>query len=114
MQYEINLNQKRTLTQKRAVRLSIKGFYPKMLFDPFEESFYLPTTFVQFCNGESWKHVVVRQKIQVLFLVDIVIVNTAQFVGIIFAGLNACQQDCLIGMQTFGNIGWVGVNPSKL
>jgi hypothetical protein len=45
--------------------------------------------------------VVVRQEVQVPFLVDIVIVNTAQFVGVIFAGLNACQQYCLIGMQTF-------------
>jgi hypothetical protein len=76
-----------------------------MLFDPFEKSFYLPATFVQLCNGESWKSVIVRQEIQVPFLIDIVIMNPAQFVWIIFAGLNACQQYCLIGMQTFGNIG---------
>jgi len=55
----INRDSDPDLSLDRVWRRTIKCFDSKMLFDPFEENFDLPTMLEQQCNGQGWQNKIV-------------------------------------------------------
>ncbi len=56
----------------------------KVLFDPFEEQFHLPTAFVELCDGQRRKVEIVGQKDIALFVYGIVEADSPECIGIFF------------------------------
>ena len=66
---------------------SVKILDPEMLFDPFEEQFHPPATFVELSNDEGRKGKIVGQKNKNLVCFGIVIFDAAKLVRVIFFGV---------------------------
>src|SRR3990167_4454495 len=75
---------------------SVKILDPEMLFDPFEEQFHPPATFVELSNDEGRKGKIVGQKNKNLVCFGIVIFDAAKLVRVIFFGVKVFQKNCLI------------------
>jgi|SRR3990167_7925997 len=75
---------------------SVKILDPEMLFDPFEEQFHPPATFVELSNDEGRKGKIVGQKNKNLVCFGIVIFDAAKLVRVIFFGVKVFQENRLI------------------
>ena len=78
---------------------SVKGFDPKMLFDPLEEQLDLPPAFVDLGNGQGRQREVVGQEDKSSVLFEVVEADTPQFFGIILAGVEAVKGNNLVALQ---------------
>src|SRR5258706_8410310 len=81
---------------------SVEHFDAKVLFDPFEKQFYLPTALIDLGDGQCWKQKVVGQELESLLCFDIEITDSAQGIGIGFRGIDGGQNDGVIGSHTCG------------
>jgi hypothetical protein len=61
----------------RVERSTIESLDTEMLFDPFEEQFYLPSALVELGNGQCRKYKIVGQKNEVFFPFGIEILHAA-------------------------------------
>ncbi len=90
---------------------SVEHFDAKVLFDPFEKQFYLPTALIDLGDGQCWKQKVVGQELESLLCFDIEITDSAQGIGIGFRGIDGGQNDGVIGSHTCGLVYRMGVAP---
>ncbi len=73
---------------------------PKMLLDPFEEEFDLPSAAVQLGNRQCWQDEVVRQEHEPLAGLRVVEPNAMQRRLEVLAGVEAGQDDRLVADQS--------------
>ena len=75
---------------------AIEGLYSKMLLDPFEKQFDLPSGLVQQRNGRSRFAEVVCQKHEILARRRVGVPNATQAVGVAMMRVKAFQNNRLI------------------
>ena len=85
-----------------------------MLLDPLEEQFYLPTTLVQFGNGERRQLCIVGQKHQFLVAFQIFITDASQRVRVFVATVGTTQLDGLVADHAGGTIHLAGIDSPPL
>ncbi len=61
----------------RVLRRAEEGFDAQVLFDPFEEQFYLPTLLIKLCDRERGQIEVVGEKQQIFLAFGVVERNAA-------------------------------------
>ena len=88
---------------------AIEGLDPKMLFDPFEEEFNLPSRLVDLSDGERGQREVVGQELQPLVRLGVEVADAPQRIGIGFGGLDCGEDDRLVGSQPCGLVHRTGV-----
>jgi len=76
----------------RILGCAIEGFDSKMLLDPFEEQFDLPSGLVQQCDGPSWFAEVVGQEHEFLARRRIGIPDATQGVGVAMMRIKPFKQ----------------------
>ena len=91
-----------------------EGFDSKVLFDPFEEQFDLPTAFVNGCNGSGWQFKVIGEKDQPLAGLRIDIADTPKRFWIITFALPSAQADSLVASKPGGFIDSSGLEHTEL
>ncbi len=74
----------------------VERFDAKVLFDPFEEQFYLPAAFVELCDGQRRERKIVGQEDIAFFVLGIVEADASECVGIIFGCFVTLENDRLI------------------
>jgi len=86
------------------LRGPIECLDPKVLLDPSEEQFDLPTEFIKQSHGQCGQSEVIRQECQVAIVVPVVEPDTAESFGEGIMGIEAGQFDRLIARQVHGFI----------
>lgn len=74
----------------------VKRFDAKILFDPFEEQFYLPTAFVELCDGQRREVEIVGQEDIAFFVFDIEETDAPKRIGIFFGCFVTFENDRLV------------------
>ena len=100
----INTHGDPQLGANRVLRASVKGFDAQVLLEPFEEQFNLPALLVELGDQQSSQREVIGQKDQVTGVLSIVEAYPAQFVWIVFSGVEAGERDGLVTAQPCGFI----------
>tara|TARA_R110002020_G_C16315599_1_gene774241 strand:- start:3192 stop:4070 length:879 start_codon:yes stop_codon:yes gene_type:complete len=90
---------------------SPEGFYPQMLFHPFEEQLDLPPFLVQKCYFCGIEVGVVGQEDEFLFGLAVIILDPAELFGIALFGIMPFELARLVIFDTFGLVGRSGVHP---
>src|SRR5271169_4438917 len=90
-----------------------KSLNAKMLFDPFEEEFHLPTAFVKIADCQSWKHGVVGKEHQAPS-VEICISDTSKPLWITLLRVENQKIDQLIAHHSSGAIHRHGIDAAEL
>lgn len=93
---------------------SIKRLDSKVLFDPLEEEFYLPTAFVQLGNGQGAEHKIVRQEYESFGRFEIDIADPTKGIGIFLGGLWAIEKNRLIASESCGFVDEAVVSTSTI
>jgi hypothetical protein len=62
--------------------VAIECFDSKMLLDPFEEQFNLPTVVEEKCNRQSWEHKIVGQEDEPAIGLGVEITDSPERIGI--------------------------------
>ncbi len=93
---------------------SIKRLDSKVLFDPLEKEFYLPTAFVQLGNGQRVEHKVVRQEYESFGRFEIDIADPTKGIGIFLGGLWAIENNGLIASESCGFVDEAVVSTSAI
>jgi len=84
---DVNRDRNPDLGLDGILRGSIKRFDAKMLLNPFEEQFHLPTRPVQIGNRQSGQRELIGQKGEPLGFLGIEIANAANGVRIVLHGI---------------------------
>ena len=79
---DVGRNGDPNLSFYRIVGCSLKGLYAKMLLDPFEEQFDLPSALVELGDSQCGKDEIVGEKNQLLLSLRIEVLHTAEFLRI--------------------------------
>src|SRR5438552_15993573 len=66
-----------------------EGLDPQVLFDPFEEQFYLPATLIDLSNGKRRKHEVIREELQPIVGHGVHVCDSADRVALVRQAVNA-------------------------
>jgi hypothetical protein len=82
----INRDSDPDLNLHRVWRRTIKCLDPKMLFDPFEEDFDLPTVLEEQGNGQGWKNKIVGEEDEPTIRFGVEISDSSDRVGIDLRG----------------------------
>lgn len=77
-----------------------ESFDSQVLFDPFEEEFYLPATLVNGCDGQGGKIEVVGEKDQSLSALGIDVTDTSQSLRVAEFPFSGAQPDRLVAAQS--------------
>ena len=85
-------------------RCAVKPFDTKMLLDPLEEQFDLPTTLVERRDGQSWQRRVVGEKDQRFSSLDIFEANTPQILGVMTMTVITVQRNALVANNAGGPV----------
>ena len=93
---------------------SIKRLDSKVLFDPLEKEFYLPTAFVQLGNGQRVEHKVVRQEYESFGRLEIDIADPTKGIGIFLGGLWPIEKNGLIASESCGFLNGAVVSTSAI
>jgi len=91
----INGNGNPDLGLHRILRGPIKCFDPKVLLDPFEKQFNLPTAAIELGNGQSRKSKVFGYKHQPFVVLGVEVTNPSQLFGIIFLRVETLKRNNL-------------------
>ena len=73
----------------RIFRCAVEPLDTKMLFDPFEEEFDLPATFVEGADGRGWQDKVIGHEHECLARLVVFEADAAQVIGVISAAIAA-------------------------
>ena len=84
------------------VACAIKSFDSKMLLDPFEEQFDLPSGVIKLSDGQSGQCKVVGYENEPFVLGGIEIADSSQFVGIILFGVESLEDNDLVALNALG------------
>ncbi|MPM80364.1 hypothetical protein SDC9_127411 [bioreactor metagenome] len=71
-----------------------------MLFDPFEEQFYLPTVLIKHCNLIGCEFKIICKEYERRVLIPVIKCNSPEAFRIIFRCVESFQETCLIGHDT--------------
>ena len=94
------------LSSHRVLGSAEKCFDAQVLFDPLEEQFDLPATFVNGWNGLCWQIEVVCQEDQALSSFGIKEADTSKFFWVVSLAFVSAQSNGLITSQTAGLVDW--------
>ncbi len=75
---------------------AVEGFDVQMLLDPLEEQLNLPSLAIEFGNGYGIQREVVSQEAIDSTVSKVLIDNESEVVGILSAGVKACEPDSLV------------------
>ena len=75
---------------------SVKRFDAKVLFDPFEEQFHLPSAFVELCDDQRGENKIVGQENVAFFLYGIEVTDPPESIGIFFGCFGTLEDDRLV------------------
>jgi len=89
---------------------AVKSLDSKMLFDPFEEQFHLPSLLVKSANRERGQREIVGQKFECLARFGIGKFDQPERFGVASTRLGACQLNVLIAHQSNLVPNWKGAN----
>jgi hypothetical protein len=84
---------------------SVEAFDTKVLFDPLEKEFNLPSAFVEGANGERRKRFLVGQEHQRLARFWIVEADTTQMIEVMPLRVIAIEGDGLVANQAGRSVG---------
>ena len=84
-----------------------------MLLDPLEEDLYPPAALVELGDGERRQGEVVREEHEPAVGRRIVVADSAEFLRVVFGGIEPGQHDGLIALQPGGFLHWPGVETAE-
>ena len=96
------------------LRGSKKGLDTKMLLDPFEEQFHLPSAAIELSDGQWRQHEVVGKKDQRLVGYGVVVLDASQFSWVMLGGIETGQHDSLIASEPRIFLDGVGIETATL
>jgi hypothetical protein len=92
----INRDSNPDLSLDRVWRSTIECLDSKMLFDPFEEQFDLPTVLEEQRNGQGWENKVVGQEDESAIGLGVEITDSPERIGIDLRGFGSLENNRLI------------------
>ena len=96
------------------LRGAIKALDVEVLLDPLEKQFHLPAAAIQLRDSQWRQREVVGQEHEGFVGFGVVILYTADFVGIILGLINPCEHHRRIADPSSGAIDRMGIHPAAL
>ena len=89
------------LSLHRVLAGAVEHFDAKVLFDPFEKQFHLPTALIDLGNGQCWQRKIVGEELEPLFFLGIEVGDAPQRIGIRLGRIDSGQNDGVIGSLAY-------------